>query len=90
MEGNIRLGCPWCDTNIIVMPPDLYEALGEWGGLEAQVEFSQVVHGSLTPGGDRLAVSDPRRQVTCPVCGRGIQLPPAGSTDPPARVEPGG
>ena len=42
MEGNIRLGCPWCDTNIIVMPPDLYEALGQWGGLEAQVEFSHT------------------------------------------------
>jgi hypothetical protein len=28
MEGNVRLRCPECDTWMIVMPPEVYAAIG--------------------------------------------------------------
>jgi hypothetical protein len=87
VEGNVRLGCPWgCGANIIVMPVDLYDAIGKSSGVEGEVQFRQVVQQSVTPGGDRLAVMDPQRRITCPACDRAIQLPERGSTAPPQRA----
>jgi hypothetical protein len=72
---------------VIVMPSDVYEATGRLHGVEGELVFRDVVAGMVTEGGNRLAVMDPRRRITCPECGRGVQLPPRGSNAPPTRVD---
>jgi hypothetical protein len=76
VDGNVRLQCPSCDTYIIVMPSELYTAVGDLAGIEGEVQFSEVVKGDKALTGDRLAVADVDRSYTCPVCGDRGQLPP--------------
>lgn len=76
MEGNVRLECPGCGTDIIVMPSELFTAVGDLAGIEGELQFSEVVSDKEALTGDRLAVADVDRAYTCPVCGDHGQLPP--------------
>jgi hypothetical protein len=37
---NVRLECPGCGTNIIVMPPEIYKAIGDLKGIESELRRS--------------------------------------------------
>ncbi len=76
-EGNVRLECPGCGTNIIVMPSRLYTAIGDLSGIEGEAQFSEVVRRKKAETGDSLAVADVDGAYACPVCGKPGKLPPA-------------
>jgi predicted RNA-binding Zn-ribbon protein involved in translation (DUF1610 family) len=77
MEGNVRLQCPECRTWMIVMPSEIYEAVGNISGIEGEVQFLQQLKDDTAQTGDRLAVADATRSYVCPVCSHQGQLPPA-------------
>jgi hypothetical protein len=56
---------------------ELFRALGDAFGIEAETQFQDVVSGGTAKTGDRLVIADVDRFYTCPVCGQGGPLPPA-------------
>ncbi len=77
MEGNVRLRCPECRAWVIVMPPEVYEAVGNISGIEGEIGFLEQLKDDTAQTGDRLAVADATGGYTCPECSRPGQLPPA-------------
>ena len=66
---NVGVTCPVCRTNFIVMPTELYRAIGDQWGLEGEVGFREKLKHDKALTGDRLAVADVDRFYTCPECG---------------------
>jgi DNA-directed RNA polymerase subunit RPC12/RpoP len=73
---NARVKCPRCNVNFIVMPSELYKAVGDLGGIEGEVQFREQLKVDKAKTGDRLAVADVDRFYACPECGERGQLPP--------------
>jgi predicted RNA-binding Zn-ribbon protein involved in translation (DUF1610 family) len=72
---NVRVECPGCGTNFIVMPSRFYKTIGDQFGLE-EVGFREKLKNDKAQTGDRLTVADVDRFYTCPECGERGQLPP--------------
>jgi hypothetical protein len=72
---NVRLECDGCGTDLIVLPPEMFRAVGARLGLEAELQLSQVTETLEAETGDRLAIADVDRFYRCPVCGDAGQLP---------------
>jgi hypothetical protein len=75
-KGSVRLECPGCGTNIIVMPSRVYKAIGDQWGIEGEVGFREKLKSDKAQTGDRLTVADVDGAYTCPVCRKRGQLPP--------------
>jgi predicted RNA-binding Zn-ribbon protein involved in translation (DUF1610 family) len=73
---NVGVQCPRCGTNFIVMPTELYKAIGDLWGPEGEVGFREQLKTDKAKTGDRLTVADAERAYTCPECGERGQLPP--------------
>ena len=76
MDGNVRVQCPGCGTNIVVMPPRVFKAIGDLWGIEGEVGFREKLATDRAQTGDRLAVADSERAYSCPECGERGTLPP--------------
>jgi hypothetical protein len=63
---NVRVECPGCGTNFIVMPSRFYKTIGDQFGLEGEVGFREKLKNDKAQTGDRLTVADVDRFYTCP------------------------
>jgi predicted RNA-binding Zn-ribbon protein involved in translation (DUF1610 family) len=72
---NVGVTCPECGTDFIVMPTELYKAIGDIGGIEGEVGFREQLKTDKAMTGDRLTVADVDRFYVCPECGERGQLP---------------
>jgi hypothetical protein len=50
VEGNVRLMCPGCRTWMIVMPPEIFQAVGDLWGVEGEVRFKEHLAGRQGEG----------------------------------------
>lgn len=70
---NVGIECPGCHTKFIVMPSDLWKAIGDQWGPEGEVQFEEWLRAEEAKTGDRLAVAGADRGYACPECGtRGV------------------
>jgi predicted RNA-binding Zn-ribbon protein involved in translation (DUF1610 family) len=76
MSQNVRVQCPTCRTWIVVMPPHVFEAVGDLWGIEGELGFREKIAGDTAQTGDRLAVADMDGRYDCPKCGNPGRLPP--------------
>jgi hypothetical protein len=72
VEGSVGITCTRCETLIVVMPAEAYEAAGP----ETELEFTAHFASGETQTGNRLAVADANRHYACPACGERGRLPP--------------
>ena len=68
--------CPACGTKLVIVRPDVLEAVGNLKGPEAELSFIDQLATAEAQTGDRLAVLDAERGYACPECGERGQLPP--------------
>jgi len=74
---SVGVGCSRCHTQLIVLPGTLYKAVGALGGgVEAELQFAEVVVGDTAKTGDVLTIADVHGGYTCPTCEERGQLPP--------------
>jgi len=73
---NVGVKCPKCSTDFIVMPAELYKAVGDIPGLEGEVQFLEQLKTDKAMTGHRLTVADADRSYACPECGERGQVPP--------------
>jgi hypothetical protein len=73
---SVGVRCSRCDTQLIVLPGALYKTVGDWGGVEAELQFAEVVVGDTANTGDVLTIADVHGGYTCPTCEERGQLPP--------------
>jgi hypothetical protein len=76
MEGNVGVTCTRCETFVVVMPAEVYKAIGDALGPESEIDFSAHVATGDPATGRRLAIADVNRVYACPVCGKRGALPP--------------
>jgi hypothetical protein len=74
---NVGVTCPDCGTRIIVMPPDLFKAIGALSGVEGELQYQEVISEKKAKTGARLTHADVDGAYTCPACEQPGQLPPA-------------
>jgi hypothetical protein len=74
-KNAIGATCAECRTPIVVMPPNVYEAVGSIWGPEGELAFTEKVAGDSAQTGSRLAVADAHGWYACPVCGHRAQVP---------------
>jgi hypothetical protein len=72
---SVGVSCSRCGTQLIVLPGTLYKAIGDLGGVEAELEFAEVVVGNSAKTGDVLTIGDVHGGYTCPNCEARGQLP---------------
>jgi hypothetical protein len=76
MDETVSVKCE-CGTEIIVLPPKVYEAMGDsFGGLEAELAYREALKSDTALTGARLTIRDPEGVFYCPECGRVDQIPP--------------
>jgi hypothetical protein len=63
-------------VNTVLTPFTLYKTVGDWGGVEADLQFAEVVVGDTANTGDVLTIADVHGGYTCPTCEERGQLPP--------------
>jgi hypothetical protein len=73
---SVGVRCSRCDTQLIVLHATLYKAVGDWGGVEAELQFAEVVVGDTAKTRDVLTIADVHGGYTCPTCEERGQLPP--------------
>jgi hypothetical protein len=73
---SVGVPCSRCATQLIVLPGTLYNAIGDLGGVEAELQFAEVVVGNSAKTGDVLTIGDVHGGYTCPNCQERGQLPP--------------
>jgi hypothetical protein len=73
---SVGVPCSRCGTKLIVLPGTLYKAIGDLGGVEAELQFAEVTVGDTAKTGAVLTVADVHGGYTCPNCQERGQLPP--------------
>jgi hypothetical protein len=73
---SVGVPCSRCGTHLIVLPGTLYKTVGDLGGVEAELQFAEVVVGDSAKTGDVLTIGDVHGGYMCPKCEEHGQLPP--------------